>query len=439
MKAAWLLIAAVGAGCGRHPGAPSPEQEKKAAGTTTAREAGPPPPSAVSAPAEFSAPIAAVRAAGFDVVAGLVVSEGAVRAMAFADGRPLWSVDALREVKWAPDAELRAMRAADGVALVWRGLRGGRSGRTLVQLGPHGELIGAPLEVGAAVCGTLDGVDWIAGDAAGNAKIWTKRWIDPAARSLMALPRERDPSLVCGDHSATVFAEGNEDVTAARVPAGDAGLEAHPVVVLRDSDFADEERDRQPYSVGETIGLVRVGSSGAVSLRRIDERLASSPWRMLRQKLAEQDEVVGVDGDATTTVILVSHEVEGACDGSDLAPEALRALRVVVEPPEESMFEVAPPRCDRTLGPFDLTIAGGHAVIAWGERPVTAPPHAPKVAGLAFRALGAEGDPTGRFDLPADALAFGGCEGGRCLAAALLRPPGSDGMLPEAIRLDRYP
>src|SRR5277367_1660687 len=117
-------------------------------------------PPAVS-PAVFSAPIAASRTHHQLVVAGLVAAAGVVRVMGLTAGQPAWTVDALRGVAWAPDAEMKLLPAADGVALVWRGLLAGKSGATLVVLGPNGEPRGEPLAVGAGSCTTADGVAWI--------------------------------------------------------------------------------------------------------------------------------------------------------------------------------------------------------------------------------------------------------------------------------------
>src|ERR1700683_1346862 len=54
----------------------------------------------------FSAPIAATRANGADVIAGLVASTGVVRVMGLSAGRPAWAADVLRDLAWTPDAEL---------------------------------------------------------------------------------------------------------------------------------------------------------------------------------------------------------------------------------------------------------------------------------------------------------------------------------------------
>ena len=87
----------------------------------------------------FSAPIAGARSAGSDVLAGLLAKAGVVRVMGMTDGRVAWTADALKDVAWTPDAELVLQPAHGGLALVWRGMHAGKSGRTLVLLGPAGK------------------------------------------------------------------------------------------------------------------------------------------------------------------------------------------------------------------------------------------------------------------------------------------------------------
>ncbi|MGD0529787.1 MAG: hypothetical protein ABSE49_31920, partial [Polyangiaceae bacterium] len=116
----------------------TPSAAASAAASATGRPAGA---GAPLEPSVFSAPIAAARAVHQDVVAGLVVADGVVRAMGMVDGKPAWATDVLAGVSWAPDAELHAQATGDGgVAFVWRGPRAGKVGRALVLVGPRGEL-----------------------------------------------------------------------------------------------------------------------------------------------------------------------------------------------------------------------------------------------------------------------------------------------------------
>ena len=150
----------------------------------------------------FSAPIGAVRVGSLDVVAGLVAKQGIVRAIGRADGALQWTADALTDVAWAPDTEIRVLAAAGGVAVVWRGLRHGKPVRTMVLLGPRGEPRGEPIEVGPTLCGTADGLAWTDPRAAGPVRVHARRWSEPAVHDVALVPADREPSLVCGDRAA---------------------------------------------------------------------------------------------------------------------------------------------------------------------------------------------------------------------------------------------
>src|SRR6185437_14143529 len=95
-----------------------------------------------------------------------------------------WTTDALTGVAWSPDADLTLQAAPQGMALVWRGLRGGKSGRTLAILGPHGESKGDPVAVGAAFCVTDAGVAWLDARAKGPTRIVARAWTDAAPRTV---------------------------------------------------------------------------------------------------------------------------------------------------------------------------------------------------------------------------------------------------------------
>jgi hypothetical protein len=72
-----------------------------------------------------------------------------------------------------------------------------------------------------------------------------------------------------------------------------------------------------------------------------------------------------------------------------------------------------------------------------------ATPSLAPVSGFAYRTLDAPPAPSQgavrRVDLAADDLVPAGCDRSRCYAVALVRPPGADGMQPEAVRVIPYP
>jgi hypothetical protein len=393
---------------------------------------------ATSMPAVFSVPIGAARVGGVDVVAGLVAAEGTVRAIGLAGGAVVWSADALRGVAWTPDAELRLQPAVDGVAVFWKGLRDGKPVRTLVLLGPRGEPRGAPVEIGATFCSTAEGLAWIGAHTTGQTHVQARRWADPEARDVVVLPPDRDPALVCGDHDVVVLGDGDDDLTASVFVPGDAAARSSSVA-MRDNDFADEEREHDAYSIGDDLGLVRVGVSGAVAIRELPRSGAPGPWRKLKRRLSGDDDVVTVDGDATATFIVVTHEAEAACAEAGATAESVRAIRVERKTGEESLVELAPADCDSSRGPFWITSPPSGPVVAWVERRTTLPPKAAPIAGLAFRVLRSDGVSAGRIEQQADAFVEGGCDERGCSVAALVRKPGSDGMRPGPIRVFGYP
>jgi hypothetical protein len=389
--------------------------------------------------AEFSAPLGAVRIGSLDVVAGLVAAAGTVRLLGFTDGRQAWSADVLRGVAWAPDAELRLQGAPAGISLLWHGLRDGKSARTLVLVGARGEERGPPVEIGSSFCSTADGTAWIGPHTAGPTRVSARRWSEADSNEVLSVSADRDVSLVCGDHRVIVLEEGEDDLGATSFVPGERAAPA-PVTVLRDSDFRDDEREHDAYSIGDDLGLVRVAASGSVALREVSHANSPSPWRNLEHALSAEDDVVTVDGDVGATLIVVTHESEDACGDSRSSSESVRAIRIDRKTGQESLVEVAAPDCNRVRGPYWIGQASSGTVVAWIERHAAAPPKSAPISGMAFRVLGgADTHAAERIEELADAWVNGGCDDLRCSAAALLREPGSDGMRPAPIRVLLYP
>ena len=429
------LVPALLAGCTR--GGVNAKREA-AAGTDAAPAAMEAGARGTSERAVFSAPIGATRVGHVDVVAGLVAAEGIVRVMALAQGAVVWSADALRGVTWTADAELRLQPAVDGVAVFWRGMYEGKVSRTLVLLGPRGEPRGEPLEVGGTYCGTADGFAWIGTRAAGRARVRARTWADPQVRDVLALPPDRDPTLVCGDHDVVVLGDGDDDLTASTFTPGDAAART-PAVVMRNVDFGDDEREHDAFSIGDDLGLVRIGTSGAVSVREVPRSGAPGPWRKLKHSLSTDDDVVTVDGDPAGILIVVTHDADDACTAGGAAAESVRAIRVDRKTGEESIVPLAPADCDRSRAPFWIASPPSGPLVAWVERRTAQSPKGAPVAGLSFRVFGAEGVRAGRIEQPADALVDSGCDEAGCSVAALVREPGADGTRPAPIRVFAYP
>ena len=307
------LVALAGSGCSRGSakaiaaGAPEAAAPGSAA-AATARSARPLQPS----PAVFSAPIAALRVHHELVVAGLVAAEGVVRVTALTEAQPAWTVDALRGVAWVADADLKLQPAGDGVALVWRGIRGAKTSATLVLLGPNGEVRGDAVPVGAGWCTTAEGVAWLDPRGNGPAHVRSRAWDQANAHDVAALPADRAPTLICGDHDAFLLGEGDDDLTAIVFSPAD-GAARPQIMAIRDRDFGDDdEREHEVFTVGDDLGLVRVGGAGTVYVRQVSHGHAS-PWHRLKHALSEDDDIVAVDGDSTSTFVVYTREATDPC------------------------------------------------------------------------------------------------------------------------------
>ncbi len=438
-----LLVVAGGCGRGSKQGPASKDAGPEASsGEPMARDSGVVPAPVLQSAAVFSEPIAAIRVNHELVVAGLVAADGVVRVMGLRDGQTAWSVDALKGVSWIPDADLKLQPAADGVALVWRGDLAGKGGATLVVLGPRGDPRGDAVSIGAAACTTADGVAWLdvrVGDAGNATRVRSRRWTDAAARDVVSIPSERAVTLSCGEHAIYVLGDGDDDLTATVFTAGEAPSQP-PTVAIRDKDFGDDdEREHEAYTLGDDLGIVRVGDSGTVSLREISHGHASA-WRRLKHALSDDDDVVAVDGDGAATLVVFTREANDPCSGTDASPESVRALRVDRETGEESSVLLAPARCDTEPGPFWIAPGAASPVVAWTERRTKPAPNAAPIDALAFRVMQRDhGVSTGRVDVPADAVVDAACDETGCFAAALLRPSDSVGDRPGPIRGLRYP
>jgi hypothetical protein len=391
--------------------------------------------------APFSAPIGAARVDHLDVVAGLIAAEGTVRAMGLGPGGVAWTADVLHGVAWAPDAELRLEAAAGGIAVVWRGLRDGKAGRSMVLIGPRGEPRGEPVDVGALSCATSEGIAWVGPHAPGASRVRARRWADLQARprDVVDVPAERDPALVCGDHDVIVLGDGDDDLTASTFTPGDAAPRP-AVVVLHEADFADEQREHDAFTIGDDLALVRIGASGTIAVRDVPRGGPPGTWRRLKRSLPGDDEAVAVDGDAASMVLVATHDADTGCAvASAGSAESVRAIVVDRKTGGESLVDLAPADCDRSRGPFWIATSPAGLVVGWVERRTKLASKAAPIAAAAFRVLRPDGVREARIDQDADAIADGGCDERGCFVAVLVREPGSDGMRPAPIRAVAYP
>jgi hypothetical protein len=439
---AFLAIAAA-AGGGCTCGNKSSQRPPEPAVSSSAASA-----SSAAAPANqtdgvrFSAPIGAARVASGVAVAGLVVPNKTITLVSLnPDGTQAWTSDVLRDVAWTNDAELTVYRAGDGAAVVWRGLREGKSGRYLVVTGPRGEPRAAPIDIGATPCATTDGLAWVEHRNNDPFRVRELAWTATEPKEVGTVPPERDPTLVCGDRGLFVFADGEDDLTLSTAASLDARAGA-PVVAMDDRDFGEEEeREHDVYAHADDVGLLRVGGSGVMRLRETRKGVLL-PWRKLTHKLATDDDVVAVDADSTTLVIVYSHDESDRCaDGA--SAESVHALRVDRASGEEARLKLAAAECGKELSGFWVATPSPSPVVAWLERGKRTDSTSAPIRALMHRAIAGGATEATRVAQPADALVDGGCDtasnSGACYAVALVREPGTDGMTPEPLRLLRFP
>jgi hypothetical protein len=402
----------------------------------------------VGEPGGLSAPIAAARGErGEVVVAGLDVAAHAIRIQRISDKDELLVDRTVFDgVTWSSESELKVAPAAAGVAVTWRGLRAGKLVRQLQILGADLVPVGSVHDVSAASCATRDAI-WFTDGRRVHARPWTGR---PAR---FDLPKDKDAVLVCGVHRA--FALLDEDDGTSLVPfggtspaRGDGGVDAgasRPVQLFAESEFGeDDQRERPEYTVGDDVGVVRLGVSGAIALREVHDGIPGLLHK-LRTVIPRDDDVVAVDATPRVVVIVFSEDVSDACakDGGTTATVGstrVKALRVDRTTFEESIVELSPGMCAREVGPFFTGSQGESVSVAWVERvPIAGKSRAP-IAALAHSLVPPSGSAPelARAEQAADALVDAACDGTRCYAVALARRVGMDAMVPGVAKVIRY-
>jgi hypothetical protein len=417
-------------------------------------------------PGGLSAPIAGARGDRGDVVvAGLDVAARAIRVQRISDkDEVLASRIVFEGMAWSSESELKVSPAGGGVAVTWRGLRSGKLVRQLVILGADLAPTGPVLDVSAASCATRDAL-WFTDGKRVHARPWT------GSPTRFELPRDKDVALVCGAHRAFALLD-EEDGTSVmtfgaaaleRTDAGsvgdadggatkdgraakDGGAASVPLVIplLKESDFGeDDQRERSEYTVGDDVGVVRLATSGAITLREVRSGVAA-PLHKLRTAIGRDDDVVAVDASPRVVVIVFTEDVSDSCakdaGTATVGSTRVKALRIDRTTFEESTVELSPGMCAREVGPFFTGAQGDGVSIAWVERvPIAGKSRAP-IAALAHRIVPATGPAPDlvRTEQAADALADAGCDGTRCYAVALARRAGMDAMVPGLAKILRY-
>lgn len=389
-------------------------------------------PEAIAEPIGLSAPIAAARIEGGDViVAGLDVPAKAIRLQRIGPNDEVTIDKTIFDgLKWSADSDVKLAPAAKGAAITWRGLRNGKLVRQLVVVGPDLVAKGDPIDVTAASCATQDAIWYTDGKKATG-----RTWAGQASKS--TIPGDSDVSLVCGAHKA--FALLDEDDGASFIAlGGDAG--GAKTRVFDESSFGeDDQRERNEFVVGDDLGVVRLAVSGTLTLREARNGTLG-PLRKLKTPLPRDADVVTVDASAKTIAIVFTDDATEVCDGGAAATK-VSALRVDRAGDAEEIVELSPGSCGTEIGPFFTGAVGDGVSVAWVERVgIIGQARAP-ITGLAHRLVPAQGAPAalGHIDQPADALVEAGCDASRCYAVALARKTGMDAMVPGVARVLRYP
>jgi hypothetical protein len=314
--------------------------------------------------------------------------------------------------------------------------------RQLLILGADLAPIGSVHDVSAASCATRDALWFTDGR-----RVHTRPWTGRPAR--FDLPKDKDAILVCGVHRAFALLDEDDGTSlltfgGASLASGDGGV-SRPMQLLTESDFGeDDQRERPEYTVGDDVGVVRLGVSGAISLREVRDGTPGSLHK-LRTVIPRDDDVVALDATPRVVVIVFSEDVSDACakDGGTTATVGstrVKALRVDRTTFDESIVELSPGMCAREVGPFFTGAQGDSVSVAWVERvPLAGKSRAP-IAALAHSLVPPSGPAPAllRVEQAADALVDAACDGTRCYAVALARRAGMDAMVPGLAKVTRY-
>lgn len=383
----------------------------------------------------FSAPIAAAHANGGDVlVAALDVPAKAIHLLRIGPSDEVRAHGtAFDDVKWSSEADLKVIASSNGgAAVTWRGFRAGKLGRALVTVGADLAKKGPPVEVGGPSCATRDAL-WFTDGRRAHARAWAGGAVD------VDLPKDKEASLLCGLTRAWAFLDEDEGTSFLALGATDGGARPSAVALLRESEFGDDEqRERSEYTVGDDLGIVRLGASGSLAFREVKDG-AVGALRKLRTKIPHDDDVVAVDASPKALVIVFTQDASSTCpDGQ--ASTKVSAVRIDRASTEESSLELSSGTCSHEVGPFFTGAVGDGVSIAWVERVPTAGKAKAPIVALAHAFVPANGaaQTVKRIEVAADAIVDAGCDADRCYAAVLERKAGTDGMVPGPIRVLRY-
>ena len=382
-------------------------------------------------PAIFSAPIAASHGGGGDVYfAGLIAARNVFELTKIQpDGSTAWSVDAVSDVHWSSDADVRVFASPNsGAFVLGRGTRGGKLVREIVSVDASGK-IRAPAEpMKSEACATANGVAALR-ESGEHATVILRDFAGGPPRDLFSLHAAGDHELVCGDHA--IFGVTHDDaLTLERSTA--------PAVVLANDH--DDAEDVEEVAAADDFAAVSVHDS-TLSLRNVVGDKAGA-WKKIG-KLPASADIAVLDADASDLYVIYTEEThEGSCVGGG-SPSKLAAMHVPRAGGDAHLHTLGTLGCDSDDGPFFTGFlhknGSSRFVVAWPERRAPHSGEAP-ISALAYVTI--EADKVAdveRLTLDADAVTEAGCDDEACYAAALMRVEGTDGMVPGPAKILRYP
>jgi hypothetical protein len=389
---------------------------------------------ATATPAPLSLPIAADHdPAGHVYVAGFVAARGAANVSRFDEqGRLEWSTDALDALTFSSDAHLDVIAAPGGAVVTWRGLRSGKRSRGIGRwVGGDGKVAPAPFDVGSNACTLGDDLFWIASK---DDRLMTRHLPDGAERNVHSIPDGVDPTLICGDAKRAYLVEQGEDDLAVRPIENGKALSR--VVVVGPDDLGDDElRDHQDFVSGDSLGELVLTEKGAIVLRQVAEG-GASPRKTLDHLLGADEGFMAADGNKTHAAVVLARDESARCDG-DMATAVVVLDVPLGSPDKERLVDVAQSECGRDLAPYWVAPTDGALYVAWAVRgPRGARSAAAPVEALVWAKVG---EATKTVPMAAEDVVFAGCHAEHCAFAALMRPPGTDGMTPGEARIVMIP
>ena len=227
-------------------------------------------------------------------------------------------------------------------------------------------------------------------------------------------------------------------------PHGDAG---GATTLIGEKDFGgEEESEHDEYTFADDLGVLRVGKSGTLAVRELSGAKLG-PWKKLKTHVEHEDDVVAVDADAHTTVIVFTREALPACpDGAArTAVHVVRLDRATLGRTGRARSRPAraaasPGRSSPAPSRAASPSRGPSAARSTARGPLPVDALAYVVFSAPVRAAAPQVTVTlTRLPVHADLLVDASCDGQKCYAVAISRVAGSEEIAPDQARVLSYP